>query len=266
MNNFRLLTIPMSHYCEKARWGLERLGISYYEERHMQAFHYPRTWWVSKGPMVPVLQHGDRVISDSTAILKYLDGLAPTNARLYPDDPRQRKQVEALEDLFDEELGVESRRFAYFHFLDYPQRMLALAGQGVPALEKILTPPLFPLMRRFAGRLLQPTRERVDRGLQRCREICAMSDRLLAEKGDYLLGDDLTAADLSLACMMAPLVVPENYGIRLPGLSELPTLMRREVMAFRQTRTGGYVLELFATERLKTGDASQNPGKATESR
>jgi glutathione S-transferase len=27
----RLLTIPISHYCEKARWGLERLGLAYHE-------------------------------------------------------------------------------------------------------------------------------------------------------------------------------------------------------------------------------------------
>ena len=29
----RLVTIPISHYCEKARWALERAGIRYREER-----------------------------------------------------------------------------------------------------------------------------------------------------------------------------------------------------------------------------------------
>ncbi|GMR18278.1 MAG: hypothetical protein BMS9Abin33_0684 [Gammaproteobacteria bacterium] len=39
----------MSHYCEKARWALERLDIDYHEERHLQGFHYLRTYAVSGG-------------------------------------------------------------------------------------------------------------------------------------------------------------------------------------------------------------------------
>jgi glutathione S-transferase len=35
----RLITIPISHYCEKARWALERAGIAYREERHIQGVH-----------------------------------------------------------------------------------------------------------------------------------------------------------------------------------------------------------------------------------
>jgi glutathione S-transferase len=31
----RLVTIPISHYCEKARWSLERAGLEYREERHV---------------------------------------------------------------------------------------------------------------------------------------------------------------------------------------------------------------------------------------
>jgi glutathione S-transferase len=50
-----LLTIPISHYCEKARWGLERLGLAYREEAHIQGFHYWRTWRLSRQPLVPVL-------------------------------------------------------------------------------------------------------------------------------------------------------------------------------------------------------------------
>jgi glutathione S-transferase len=105
----------MSHYCEKARWGLERLGIPYREERHLQVFHYWQTFRYSHGPHVPVLIDDTQVISDSTSILKHLDRYAAPGLRLYPDDARQRHQVEELEELFDEVLGVESRRWIYFH-------------------------------------------------------------------------------------------------------------------------------------------------------
>ena len=36
MTGRRLLTIPISHFCEKARWALERAGLAYREERHVQ--------------------------------------------------------------------------------------------------------------------------------------------------------------------------------------------------------------------------------------
>ena len=35
----RLVTIPISHYCEKARWALDRAGLDYREERHVQGIH-----------------------------------------------------------------------------------------------------------------------------------------------------------------------------------------------------------------------------------
>ena len=35
----RLVTIPISHYCERARWALDRAGIVYREERHVQIVH-----------------------------------------------------------------------------------------------------------------------------------------------------------------------------------------------------------------------------------
>ena len=30
-----LVTIPISHYCEKARWALERAGVPYVERPHL---------------------------------------------------------------------------------------------------------------------------------------------------------------------------------------------------------------------------------------
>jgi len=245
----RLITIPMSHYCEKARWGLERLGLPYHEERHLQVFHYPRTWWVSRGPNVPVLIDGKQVISDSTRILRYLDRYAHNGNRLYPDDSALRATVEQWEDRFDEELGIESRRWVYYHMMPEPVSALAIATQGVPAMEKILAPLAFGLIKRMISKVLYATEEKVRAGVDLSRNIVAETDALLADGRRYLLGDRFTAADLALACMLAPFVMPPNYGIRLPTLDEVPESMRSDVQWFRQTRTGTYVLWLYEQER-----------------
>jgi len=245
----RLISIPMSHYCEKARWGLERLGIDYFEERHLQVFHYPRTYWFSGGPNVPVLIDKGEVVQDSTTILKHLDNYADDSQRLYPREDELRTRVNELEDLFDEELGVESRRWVYFHYKTRPIKILRTASQGIPLAEKLLLPVIFPLLPLLVEKLIHPTERAVEEGLDKVRDIVKATDSLLAQGHAYLLGSQFTAADLSLACMLAPLVLPRNYGIRLPEPDELPVDARPIVDEFRATATGSYVLKLFETER-----------------
>nr|WP_293103382.1 glutathione S-transferase N-terminal domain-containing protein [Okeania sp. SIO2F4] len=52
--NYRLITIPISHYSEKARWALDRLKITYKEEPHVPVFHRFATMKYD-GSSVPVL-------------------------------------------------------------------------------------------------------------------------------------------------------------------------------------------------------------------
>lgn len=245
----RLISIPMSHYCEKARWGLERLGIDYYEERHLQAFHYPRTYWVSGGPNVPVLIDKEMVVQDSTAILKYLDRYASNEQKLYPQESEHRAQVESLEDLFDEVMGVESRRWVYHHFMQRPIKAARTAGQGTPLVEQFMMPLFYPVFVLLINTLVKPSGSKVENGLNKVRGIVKTTDDLLAKGNTHLLDDNFCAADLALACMLAPLVLPRNYGIRLPEPDEMPDAAKPVVDEFRNTLTGEYVLKLYETER-----------------
>lgn len=249
MEPIRLITIPMSHYCEKARWALERLGIPYHEERHLQGFHYPRTYWVSGRAGVPVLIDGKKIIPDSTAILQHLDQYASAENCLYPSDSAQRKEVEAMEELFDEQLGVESRRWLYFHCLKAPETSLGVASQGVPAFERRLGPACFSLLKFHINRMLQINEKTVQAGLRCCREIICHTDSLLADGRKYLVGEIFSAADLTLACMMAPFILPRQYGIALPDIAEMPLPTQGTINEFRETKTGQFALHLFATER-----------------
>lgn len=243
----RLITIPISHYCEKVRWGLERLDLPYYEERHLQGFHYPSTYWVSGGPTVPVLVDGARVISDSTAILKHLEQYAPPEQRLYPEDSELRLQVETWEARFNE-LGVDSRKWMYLQCLPFPKTTLRFFCQGVPRMEKTLAPVFFPLLKAFVRARLNISDTEVGAALERSRALVCRIDALLADGRRYLVGGRFSAADLTLACMAAPFLLPSRYGIQLPTLDEVPPGMVGVVKEFRATATGQYVLGLFAAK------------------
>ncbi len=262
METLRLITIPMSHFCEKARWGLDRLGLPYREQRHIQLFHYLSTYLTSGGPNVPILIDTGRVIPDSTAILKHLDQYAANDKKLYPDQPALRSEVELLEDLFDEQLGVDSRRWLYYQMINQPWQLYTMA-QGVPVIEKLLLPFAMPFIYLLIRSHPETLKKDVEDGMTRAQAIINQVDERLADGRPYLVGEHFSAADLSLACMMSPFIVPAEYGIRLPELDDLPPAMKNAVIDFRNTPTGRHVLKMFRTERCLP--ATNNPTKQAAS-
>src|SRR5262249_35242398 len=111
----RLITIPISHYCEKARWALERAGMHYREERHVQGVHRLAARRAGGGITVPVLATADRVLRESEDILAWVDERTPPEHRLFPPRSDARSEVERLCRRFDRELGPRGRRLIYVH-------------------------------------------------------------------------------------------------------------------------------------------------------
>lgn len=255
----RLITIPLSHYCEKARWGLAHAGIDYVEEAHLQVFHYRAVRRYSLEGKVPVLVTETGAVADSTAILQFLDRRLPEPRRLYPENAR--REIEALEDRFDERLGIETRRWVYFHWLDRPRReVLGIVAQGVPPWERALAPLLYPMMSGYLRRRLAITRENVERGVQL---IAAVFDEVAARLGDgrvFLCGDAFTAADIAFASMATPVLLPPEYGIRLPTPEEAPAAARADLRRFREHPAGQFALRLFRDHRPHKAARPSNGG------
>src|SRR6185503_8213781 len=131
----RLVTIPISHYCEKARWALERAGIPYREERHVQGIHRVAARRAGGGRTVPVLVTPDGSLGESEEILLWVDDRTPPEQRLFPADPGERAEVMQLCRRLDERLGPTGRRLMYVHMLAQPKLMLSFNNQGVTRWE-----------------------------------------------------------------------------------------------------------------------------------
>lgn len=248
----RLITIPMSHYCEKARWGLDHAGLAYAEDAHLQIFHYLAVRPHSSQGKVPVLVTDTEAVSDSTAILQFLDRQLPETARLYPAE--LRTQVESLEEIFDERLGVETRRWVYFHWLNAPIReVLETAAQGTPRWQRALAPLLFPAMSRYLVKHLAIYPENVQSGLNAIAESFDAVSAQLSDGRPFLCGDRLTAADITFASMAAPILLPNEYGIRLPTLDAAPSSARADIARFREHPAGQFALWLFKNHRRRPG-------------
>jgi glutathione S-transferase len=245
----RLLTIPISHFCEKARWALERAGLDYVEERHVQGVHRFVARRAGGGSTVPVLVADEGVFAESEAILGYADERTDEELRLFPSDPSLRDEVVALCRWLDEGLGPDGRRLMYAHMLGLKGPMLRVNNQGVPAWEARAIAALWPLMTRWARRELGIGPDTIRDDERRVREVFDAIAERLGDGRPHLCGDRFSAADLTFACLASAVLVPPEYGVRLPQPDELPDHIARDIRALREHPAGAYALELFRRER-----------------
>jgi glutathione S-transferase len=252
----RLITLPISHYCEKARWALDRAGVRYREERHVQGLHSIAARRAGGGATVPVLVTGEEVLGESSDIIAWADERAPAELRLLPAGPAERAEVERLCRRFDEVLGPSGRRVIYVHM--FTQRRLALEynNKGVPAWEDRLARAGWPLFERLITRVLgiAPGGEAGDEAT-----VFAELDHaaeLLADGRAYLCGEQFSAADLTFAALSAPVTVPPEYGSPLPQLPLLAPSTAALVRRAREHPAGRHALAMFARHRHERAAAA----------
>jgi glutathione S-transferase len=204
----RLITIPFSHFCEKARWALERAGLQFTEEGHVPMLH-----WRATAPFgrrtVPLLVTDEGVVPDSTDILRFVDRRLPDPKRLYPADCEA--EVAALEDGFDLGLGPHARRLGYYYALPDRSSVLKMAAEGVPRWEAALLRASFPLARAAMKRGMRIDDEGAARSRALVEKTFAEVDARLGDGRRYLAGDVLTAADITFAALASPLLSPPEH-------------------------------------------------------
>jgi glutathione S-transferase len=228
-----LITIPLSHYCEKARWALDRVGVRYREEPHAPLVHRLFTMRHGGGT-VPMLLHRSRRLIDSTDILRYADA-AGGGDLLYPLDPALRAEVESLEALFDTQLGPHSRRWAYAHLLSHSALIRSLWTQRAPKLEATLLKVVAPLVRRLVRTSYRITPTSSERSLQHVRAVFQKVETRLTQGRRFLVGERFSAADLTFAALAAPMLLPAQCRAVHPTLEDVPTETRKEILRLRQT-------------------------------
>jgi glutathione S-transferase len=247
----RLVTIPFSHYCEKARWALDRAGIDYVEKPHLPMFAWVPALRAGGRRTVPVLVTDDEVLTDSHAVLRWVDGRAK-NVGLYPEDIA--REVEELEDLFDRKVGPATRRLAY-HSLMRPDLVpvRALFSHSGPRWEIAVARATLPVMAKMMRRGLKIDEAGAARSEESLAKVLAeVEARLEKSGGPWLFGDRFTAADLTLAALMVPAVAPpasERWlGRCFMDGDEVHPLVERA----RDSIAGRFVLSAYEKERAVT--------------
>jgi glutathione S-transferase len=246
-----LITIPISHYCEKARWALDRAGIPYEERRHLPALHRFAVKRHRGKLTAPVLVcHDAGVLAESADIVDYADArVATPAARMIPDDDAVAAEARALAADYDERLGPATRLWVYHSMMDRPDLASTAMVDGVPAWERGAWRYGNRAIGAVIARVLTINDDTAVEAEQTFRAIFADVDARLADGRPYLAGDAFSVADLTFAALSAPLIAPPEYGVRLPEIDDLPPEMAAVVREHRATRAGRHALKMFATER-----------------
>ena len=247
----RFITIRFSHYCEKARWALDRAGVAYVEEAYAPMVAWVPAWRAGGKRTVPVLVPADGApaLRDSTDILHYADRQGDA-APLFPAasaDAALAADVVALEDEFDRRLGPAARRLGYASLGNDPAtpRMLLAAG---PRWQRALPD--------IAGRVLLTTIQRglkinaagIARSQASLDDLFARIATRLADGRRYLCGDTFTAADLTFAALAAPLTLPPAYVARMTD-APLSAAVVAAAEAVRATPAGGFAHRVYTEQR-----------------
>lgn len=265
----RLIVVAPSHFCEKARWALERYGVRFRLEPHAPGFHIAalRAAGRQQGSSTPCLvvpgpsPSPPLLLCDSADILRWADAQTP-RLSLFP--PEHAAEVEALCSRFDAGVGPAARSFVYAHALDSDAMCDALAPPCVPAAERF---PwrwlgLHRVVRRLMRSGMRISPENGAAALETLRGEFAAVSALLADGRPYLAGGAFTAADLTFAALAAPaLGVP--YGEHPPwGERDTPPAPLREAAdELRATPAGQAALRWWADERARVVVPSEVTGR-----
>ncbi len=242
----RLLTIPISHFCEKARWALERAGIEYEEEPHVQLVHRLVALRTGAGRRVPILITEEGPLAESAAIVRWADRALPCERRLVW--PEAEREIGALERGFDGVLGPEGRRWMYASLLDtdIPFRF---GVDTLPGWERRLLPLGRPIFRLYAARVLDAAPAQAAAALTSVERSFDEVEARIADGRPYLLGERFSAADLAFAALTAAVLMPERYGAVLPQPEDLPAKAAATVIRLRERPAGRFASRLVETQR-----------------
>ena len=266
----RLITIGVSHFCEKARFVLdlaeadENSPYYYTEDAHPPGFQAYETLKASNHeasmtPMAVYEENGEsKLIYESARILKHF------MPELYPKEIQS--QVEEVEADLGKRFGAPLRCFAYYYLLSDAKKnhktLLKMCADPAKVatiestvFDKFLEKGLAAGIKRSLG----VDQASFEASVKELRELFAeWSGRLEDSGGEYLLDTKqktygFTAADLTFAALAYPLLRPAELAAWLVEMEELPPEINAMTRELRATKAGQHALKIYAKHRLRDG-------------
>jgi glutathione S-transferase len=253
-----LETVAISHYVDKVRWCLDRLGVPYREVQNVTLLIMFFT-----GRTVPRLHirtgGATSRLGDSPAILRYLWGAYACECGERAEFLKPAVDALDLEEKLDQ-YGVWLQQWFYYHLL--PHRRLTLHVWGVndrtlPIWQRLGMKVLFPAIRAWVRRGLKLGPDSHQRTVQLIEKFLGDIEQQLSDGRRTLLGGkEICFVDITLAALSGLWLFPPEYGggrseaVRL-ATADYPPAMATEIEHWREKfpQVTAFVERLYKEER-----------------
>ena len=213
----------MSPFCNKARRFLNYKGLSFTVVDY-NGLLARKAAALSPAGQLPVLDYDGERIQDSGRIAEFLDGKHPAKP-LFPQDPPVLAKARVWDDWAGKSLYFYQ---IYFRMLDPVslERALDLICKGRPGWERVVLRAVFkrryPKKLAWQGLARQPRAE-VERQFF---ALLGDLDTLLGSR-QWLAGDALSIADISVAAQLSELLRTSDLAPRVLALPQLKAWLER---------------------------------------
>lgn len=245
-----IVSVRVSPMVELTRWLFERYRLPYHEQSHAPLLHVLATRRNGGGTEVPVVVGAEGIWAGASEILDGLDAKSRPGDRLYGEEDRERGDNRRLIAELLQLLLPAVRRAVYYHLLPHRKLLLPVAVDGAPLWERAFVSLLYPLWRRLMARGLDLSTERMAEAQVATGKACDMIEAALVRRGTRFVGGSRpNSVDIVFSALLAPLVLPAEYGIKLPALDDLPPALQRIVAETRARPAGRLALQTYETAR-----------------
>lgn len=255
-----LWTVPISTWCEKARWALDRARVPYVEHAHLPIFHRVAALRTSAGRTLPVLKTQDgQWLGNASDIVDWADVEGDADSLF--GEGRARERIRELDGRINESVGPAARRWAFYTIAADRELTLRHAATGAPRWQRRVFGAAYGWASRQVLRALRADADRVTMDVELLDAWFDELDRQLDDGRRHLMGDDFTVVDLTWACLSAPLLLPAGYSVPLPRPEQLPREAADRVHRWRARPAGRLALRLFEARptSARTRFGARNP-------
>jgi glutathione S-transferase len=243
-----LYLFAISHYCEKARWALDYLGIDH-ELKYVAPGEHAQLAKSLGAPRtsVPYLSSSGQVIQGSADIIDWADKTTSSpEKRLTPESGRD--ECLGVEKRLDDIAGVHVRRFYYSEaIVEFPKTVRPLFVRDLPLLKKLAISLNW-------GKIRELMIARMDLGTgqgQESRDIVEGEldwlDGLLSDGRQFLVGAKFSRADLAAASLLGPLVLPPEHPMH--GKIKHPPGMAADIAEWEQRPSIRWIHDIYREYR-----------------
>ncbi len=204
-----LYVFAISHFCEKARWALDRSGIAYKLKYLAPGVHAQKAKRLGLDKSsVPILETEGEIIQGSSEIIDWVDANISNQAlNLTPNEDSK-----SIEQRLDDKTGIHIRRYYYSEsMLDCPETIKPIFKHGIPPHHKLLVDSIWSKVPAMMIRAMDLGPEQHLQSRAIVDTEMNWLDGLLTDGRQYLTGDTFSRADLTAASLLSPIIMPDKH-------------------------------------------------------